>query len=98
MTNNIELTNGYHIRIENYDYILCKRKVIEKGNHAGEIVDVFVGYYGKLNQTVRKYLERVAIEEGDETLQLNEFAAMVELVLDRKTKQIVSAIRETIDD
>lgn len=62
--NKIKLAKGYYVEIDNLNYMLKKRVLIEKGKDAGKKKGKTLGYYSNLKGAIQGFLKFYHIEYG----------------------------------
>lgn len=94
----IKLTGDYYITRDQYNWMLNKRRKIEKGKRAGEYTYTTVGYYGKLRACIIGFLDKISLDEtysGDYDLMT--YVEHCERAMDDTADYIVAHIEELIE-
>ena len=97
----INLTDGYWITADNYNYILEQDYVVRKGKTCGNITTRIVGYYSNgingFKGCIKRYLEECSLDnEKSAELSVKDFCDHLEKTINFSTDWIVGHIGDLV--
>jgi len=97
----VNLTNGYWITADNYNYILKQDYVVRKGKTCGNITTRTVGHYSNgikgLKGCIKRYLEECSLDAPNPIqIGFENFCGHLEKTIEVNTDWIVSHIGDLV--
>lgn len=97
----VNLTDGYWITADNYNYILKQDYVVRKGKTCGNITTRTVGYYSNeikgFKGCIKRYLEECSLDaEKSAELSVKDFCDHLEKTIEVSTDWIVGHIGDLV--